>query len=164
MNYYNRLTPSELSQLKDDFVNFLVLNGITGDDWAKMQSNAPAEADGMIDQFSEVVYEASLRKASFLLIVTKHDVRSFQCLSDKIIMASMKYEGSETFDFNEVDDLHALLLEGKIQFAIASVSKAYSKKREHEMYDMIKSGCKISDGKVYKLISMYWAELKSSQN
>ena len=164
MNYYSRLSPPELEQLQDDFVKFLVLNGITGDDWKKLKEKNAQEALEMIDQFSQVVYEASLRKAQFLLMVDKHVVRSFQCLEEKIILASMTHEGDPNFDFHKVTDLYKILNDGEQEFSVSSVSKAYSKKREHELYDMINSGCKISDGKVYKLISMYWAELKSTQN
>ena len=85
MAYYNKLGQSELDQLKDDFVKFLVLNGITGDDWEKMKSDAPENAEAMLEQFSEVVYESSLRKASFLLMVEEHTVRSFQCNSDTVL-------------------------------------------------------------------------------
>lgn len=164
MAYYKKLGPKELDQLKDDFVKFLVLNGITGDDWEKLKTNSPENAEAMLEQFSEVVYESSLRKASFLLMVDEHAVRCFQCNSEKITMVSLTFSGTEEFSFHKVNDLQALLSEGKYDIKIASAQKKYNKKREHEMYDMIMSGCKISDGKVYKLLSIYWAELKSSNN
>ncbi len=164
MSYYKKLEQSELDQLQEDFIKFLVLNGITGDDWEKLKSNSPEKAESMIEQFSEVVFESSLRKASFLLMVDDHAVRAFQCGAEQITMAALHFNGTQEFSFHKVNDLRTLLSDGQYNLSVASVQKQYNKKREHEMYDMINSGCKISDGKVFKLLSMHWAELKSSQN
>lgn len=162
MNYYQRLSDDELSKLEQDFIKFMVLNGITGEDWNKIKKNDTKEAEGFIHQFSTVVYESSLRKAKNLLWVEKKIVRSFQCLEDKIVMCVLEYKGEESFNFQEIDDLHSFLSSGFKGISILSVDKIYNKKREHEMYDMIQSGCKISDGQVFKLLAMYWAEVKGS--
>ena len=164
MNYYKRLGEVELESLKDDFVSFLVVNGITGYDWDKMQTAEPERAGEIIDQFSDVIYESSLRKAQFLLMVDNHHLRSFQCATEKITLVSLDYIGSDEFSFHDVEDLQTLLSNPNQDFKIASINKGYNKKREHEMFDMIRSGCKISEGKAFKLLALYWAELKASQN
>ena len=161
MNYYKRLSVDELSQLEDDFVKFLVVNGIVGSDWEKMKTEKPEAADALIDQFSEVIYEASLRKARYLQMVDDHHLRSFHCMDSKITLISMEYHGEKEFSFHQVNDLRSLFANTNSDFKIFSVDKEYAKKREYEMYDMIRSGCKISDGQVYKLLALYWAEINN---
>lgn len=164
MNYYNRLSNTELEALEKDFINFLVLNGIIGEDWSKMKKDSPEKAEAIVDQFSEVVFETSLRKAKFLLMVDAKTVMSFQCQSEKIVMMSIKYTGESEFDFHEIDDLQTFISKQQDNLEIQNAEKAYKKKREYEMYDMIKSGCKVSEGKVFKLLALYWAEMKASKN
>lgn len=164
MNYYQRLSATELEALKDDFVSFLVVNGIVGSDWEKLKEETPEKAEAFIDQFSEVVYEASLRKARYIMMLDQHHVRCFHCMSEKINMVSLSYAGDEEFDFQDITDLEKLLQDNTVPLEIVSVEKDYGKKREHEMFDMIKTGCKITEGKAYKLLAMYWAEVRASAN
>lgn len=164
MNYYQRLSPTELEALREDFVSFLVVNGIVGTDWEKLKANSPEKAEAFIDQFSEVVYEASLRKAQYIMMLDAHHVRCFHCMTEKITMVSLSYAGDQDFDFQEVTDLQKLLSDNIIPLEIVSVDKKYSKKREHEMFDMIRSGCKITEGKAYKLLAIYWAEIQAKKN
>lgn len=164
MNYYQRLNPDDLKKLEPDFISFLVLNGITGNDWLKMRNQNPEKADSMIDQFSEVVFEASLRKAEYLLMVDEKTVRSFHCRSNDIVLASLSYDGeNQAFNFHDVNDLKTELENNK-SLHIVSITKSYSKKREHEMFDMIQSGCKIANEDVFNLLILFWAELNAQKN
>ena len=43
--------------LKEDFVDFLVVNGIDAEEWTKLKSNNPDKAQHIIAQFSDVVFE-----------------------------------------------------------------------------------------------------------
>jgi hypothetical protein len=164
MKYYPRLQDSELHALEKDFVDFLVVNGITADDWVKIKDNDLEKAEALISEFSNVVYESSLRKADYLLMVDEKVVRCFNCLETRVVMASLKYEGTKAFDFHKVDDLASLLNDKTIKFSSNIANKLYEKKREHEMFDMILSGCKIADEKVFQLISLFWQQSKVVDN
>ena len=52
---YTRIPSDELEKLEDEFVNFLVVNGITADDWVAIKENEPMNAAEIVDQFSDVV-------------------------------------------------------------------------------------------------------------
>ena len=39
MTKYRRLTLEELEELQKEFVDFLVINGITAEDWVKLKDN-----------------------------------------------------------------------------------------------------------------------------
>lgn len=164
MKYYPRLKDKELHALEKDFVDFLVVNGITADDWVKIKETDLEKAEGLIGEFSNVVYESSLRKADYLLMVDDKIVRCFNCLETQVVMASLEFEGNGEFSFHEIDDLAGLLNDKRNKFEVKILNKSYEKKREHEMFDMIMSGCKITDDKVFELISLFWQQAKISQN
>ena len=164
MKYYPRLKDKELRALEKDFVDFLVVNGITAEDWVKIKESDMKKAEGLIGEFSNVVYESSLRKADYLLMVDKKVIMCFNCLETQVVMASLKYKGNQEFDFHTVDDLASLLNDKRFKFVSRIANKAYEKKREHEMYDMINSGCKITDEKVFQLISLFWNQSRAKEN
>ena len=164
MKYYPRLKDKELHALEQYFIDFLVVNGITADDWVKIKETDTEKAEGLIAEFSNVVYESSLRKADYLLMVDEKVVRCFNCLETQVVMASLKFNGQGEFDFHKIDDLAGLLNDKRYKFEVKILNKGYEKKREHEMFDMILSGCKIADEKVFELISLFWQQAKVNQN
>ena len=145
MKHYRRLTKEELEPLEQEFVEFLVVNGITADDWVKLKEEESEKANKMIDLFSEVVFEGIFRKAQFLEIRTKQFVHAYQCLTDKIVLV-----GAEVTDpAANVADLNIFMTE-----------KPYGAKREHELFEMTQKGCSISDGELFKSLSLAYMENK----
>ena len=123
---YSRLPQEELEKLKDDFVDFLVVNGITADDWLSIKENEPINAERIIEQFSDVIWEGVLRKLEYLDKLENDCSYHFKCLNDKIEL------------------IRLLKQDNKIVRQMAS--KQYAKTRELELFDMITNGCVISDG------------------
>lgn len=127
---YSRLPQEELDKLETDFVEFLVVNGITADDWIAIKENEPLNAERIIEQFSDVVWEGVLRKLKYL---------------DKVETNSQYY-----FKCNEttIELIRVLKQDSKVVKQVAS--KSYAKTRELELFDMIMNGCVISDGDQYE--------------
>jgi len=48
---YTRIPTDELEKLEDEFVNFLVMNGIIADDWVAIKENEPLNANEIVNQF-----------------------------------------------------------------------------------------------------------------
>jgi len=63
---YRRLTLEELKPLEDEFIDFLVVNGVIADDWEQLLANDVEKSNKIIDAFSEVVFEGIMRKTQFL--------------------------------------------------------------------------------------------------
>ena len=123
---YSRIPTDELKELEEEFINFLVMNGITADDWVAIKENEPLNADEIINQFSDVVWESILRSTKYLNKVEEQSAYYFKC-------------DAETIFLKKVDKLESTA-------ELLSTSKAYNKVRELELFDMIQSGCTISDG------------------
>jgi hypothetical protein len=131
---YTRIPTDELEKLEEEFVNFLVMNGIIADDWLAIKENEPLNADEIINQFSEVVWESILRGTKYLNKVEEESAYYFKCDSDTIYLI-------------KVDKTEA----AAEQF---STSKEYNKTRELELFEMLQSGCTISEGEEYEKLTL----------
>ena len=130
---YARLPKSELENLHKEFIDFLVVNGITADDWESLKVEYPTKAEGIVDQFCDVVWEGSLRKVNYL---KKHDgscIYLFKCDSNSIHLIQVRDQCGK--------------------WVINTQSKPYNKQRELELFDMIQTGCEICDGTEYEKLS-----------
>ena len=127
---YTCIPADELEKLEEEFVNFLVVNGITADDWLTIKENEPLNADEIINQFSDVVWESILRGTRYLNKLEELSAYYFKADSDEIFLIKI--------DKNESGS------------EMLKTSKKYNKVREVELFEMIQSGCTISDGKDYE--------------
>lgn len=148
---YRKLSIEELESLKEDFVNFLVLNGIIGEDWQKMKDNDPDGAIKMTELFSDVVWESILRKINYLDFISPNSIKCFHCQKDKIVLVGvdstvtdMSTESFSKLPSNQYPD----------DVTVYTTEKEYGKERESELFDMINWGCTITDGELYKALCL----------
>lgn len=148
MTKYRLLNNEELATFEDEFVKYLVVNGISADDWKKMLEEDAENAQKIVDLFSDVVFEKVMRQAKFLVIKRKSYIQSIQCNSDKMIMAALSTKDASIdltdFDFSSIKDFSA--------FEVHKAEKPYSKPREQEMFDLTEIGYSISNGELFKAL------------
>jgi hypothetical protein len=135
---YRRLDRDELQKLEREFVDFLVINGITADEWVQLKENKPYDAGIIVDQFCDVVWESTLRKISYLDMQDDTYNYYFKCDPDKIHLIRTGH-----YQNNNSDSSTDLALKVQRQ------SKPYADNREEELFKMIENGCSISDGQIY---------------
>lgn len=150
---YRVLANDELVEFEKEFVDFLVLNGVTADMWVKLKEDDKPSAEDMITLFSDVVMEGVLRKIQFLEYRTSQDIKTFQCLESTMVLVGIK-----TSNTNH-DFLDQLFLENSITnppegIQVYTTSKKYTTERQLELFKMIQSGSKISDGSLFKALSL----------
>jgi len=150
MGKYRPLTSEELHALEKEFVDFLVLNGITGDDWVKMKEQSPESATEMTELFADVVWEGILRKAQYLMHRSSSSIKCFQCLSDQIVLVAMD---SRTVDLiHDFDSVSSGQRASEVK--VYTTTKAYNTTREEELFSMISNGCEITEGQLFKKLCM----------
>lgn len=154
MPTYRLLNLEELSALEKEFVEFLVLNGITAEDWVKMKEQDTAATEQMIELFSDVVFEGIMRKVSYLEYRAENFVHAFQCLSDKLVLVAMESEDETSVNFLDPNFIEAATINPPEKLVVRTTSKSYSKTRERELFDMIQAGCTISDGGLFKALCL----------
>lgn len=154
MPKYRSLSLKELEALEKDFIEYLILNGIAADDWEKLKKEDPSKAEHVIDLFSDVVFESIFRKVEFLEYREAKEIKTFQCLAEKLVLVGMKADSHSEADFTDPDFIHKAAQAPPDALKIYTSEKPYSKERELELFEMTETGCFISDGKIFKTLCL----------
>jgi hypothetical protein len=153
---YRRLTLEELESLEKEFIDYLVVNGITADDWVKLKANEVAKAERIIELFSDVVLEGALRKIEFLELRTNTRVFCYQCVESGLVL--MALQGGPLSDFTSPTFIQNALEGSPGDIEIFSSQKQYNMSREWELFQMLQSGHTVSDGRLFKSLALVLAE------
>lgn len=151
---YRRLTKEELEPLEKEFIDFLVVNGITADEWASFQQDSPEKCDQVIDQFSEVVFSGIMRHVRYLELRTPTSVKTFHCLPQEIVLVGMDAPDGSTVNFMDRDFIAQAAQEAPAGLKVYTTTKPYAKEREVELFEMTQKGCTISDGRLFKALCL----------
>lgn len=154
---YRRLTIQELEDMENEFVRFLVSNGVTADDWIKIKAEDAPQAEGLIQIFSDVVFEKVLENVKYIEHRSPGDIKTFKCLEDKIELLGLKINGTSDIDLTQSQPLEDMLAymksapAGSVQ--MYSAEKAYKDNNpKKEIFDMLENGAAISDGKIFEAL------------
>ena len=142
---YRILNNTELEPLKDDFIQFLSANTVTGEDWAKIKSNKPNEALKLVEIFSDVVWEKALDKIKYLEHRDDNYLKVFYCGENKIEMVGFKVSAKNAPSLLD-ESTFKLLGSGELKFSelsaeFSSSEKNYTISRNMDLFSMIESGC-----------------------
>jgi hypothetical protein len=149
---FRRLNTEELAALEKPFINFLVANTITGDDWAKMKAQEPERASKMIDIFSDFIFEERLRKVHFIQHQEPKELRLFKCGGDKMELIGLQVASDSPIDFTRHSDLSKISPDTE-GVNIYRAEKKYTRGREREIFEMLDNGCRISEGSLYEVLA-----------
>lgn len=152
MAKYRVLNSVELEALEDDFVKFLVLNGITAQDWISIKESQPLVTNGLIEAFSDVVFEGIIRKTEYLEYADKSGLKVFKCADEKITLTGLDHLSSEDIDYNDFEKLSIAISNHPDRFTIYKTSKPYNPNRGTEIFKMISSGAVATDSKLFELL------------
>lgn len=150
---YRRLSAEELKPLEKEFVEYLIVNGIVAEEWEKLKADEPDKTEDIIVLFSDVVFEGIMRKTLFLDHISQNEVLTFQCLAEKIVLVGIK-SSNPAHDFTNPGFTAKAIQNPPKGLKVYTTEKKYSKIREVELFEMTQAGCTISDGKLFKALSL----------
>ncbi len=153
---YRVLTQEELQALEKEFVDFLVVNGITAPDWEAMKDHRPKDAEQMLVLFSDVVFEGIMRKTQFLEYWEPAGIRTFHCLEQEIILVGVEAKPGTTFDFMKTPLQE--IFKHSADLSVYQSRKSYAKTRELEVFEMMQQGSQRTDGDLYKKFCLLLAD------
>jgi len=145
MPKYRNLTPDELKSLEEDFIKYLIVNGIDAAEWAKIKDQDSTKAKEITELFSDVVFEKVLRQATYLRHQTLDSLHCFHYQEKQAVMIGLK---SNTGTLSLDENIPTLLKSG--EYELLTGNKGYSQQRELELFQMTLKGAEMSDGAWYK--------------
>ena len=156
---YKLLTEQELKELEKEFVDFLVINGIVVDDWLKIKEQSTEKTEEIILLFSDVVYEQVLRSTQYIKSVTPKRILCFHCLESKMVLMGLDARNAEGIDFSRIHYLEEILRDFPPSLSVLHSNKEYQDSRERDIFKMLERGAEISDGNLFKSISLLYAQI-----
>jgi cag pathogenicity island protein 24 len=153
---YRRLTNDELKELEPAFIRFLALNGIPADEWVKIKAADFQKTEALIGSFSDVVFHDTLTKLEYLQFNSQKEIRIFHCQAEKIILRGLLLTGETHIDFRDAEEpqvMLAIIQQSNAKLSMYVTEKNYGKEREQELFEMMESGCLISDGMLFNLLA-----------
>lgn len=152
---YRNLTEEELIPLKQEFIDFLVVNGIDAQTWESKLKNDPETYAQMISSFSDVVFEKILRSAKHLIRREKQLLSVIDCTTDHLSMITLTTK-DPIVDLTQIVDLNAI---------IDSISMYRGTKkckdRESEVWQLLHQGYTIDPSALYEEIKN-WKDADAS--
>ncbi|MDX1349299.1 MAG: DUF6495 family protein [Putridiphycobacter sp.] len=154
MQKYRKLNKAELITFEQEFVSFLVVNGITADQWVDLKEKDKEKAEAIIEQFSDVIFESILRKTIFIDHMSSKSIKCFQCLEEEIVLVGLDAKEDSDINFVGEQSIASIILNQSSQLSVYTTKKPYAKVREQEMFDMVSKGAVLSKGELFKQISL----------
>ena len=149
MAKYRILTTEELVPLEKEFINFLVLNGITGEDWQKLKKKNPDNAAGILESFSDVVFTKILKKCRYIENHSPKHLMAIFCDNEEMHLQGLEVPIETNIDFTDPKEFAKLKTAPPEGLQRIKTQKKYSEDREMEIWKMLNNGFFISDQKLY---------------
>ncbi len=146
---YRKLTNEELEELRPEFIQFLVSNGIDAPRWEQIKKESPNDAELYLEKFSDVAIEKSLSKIFYIEHSSSSDYKIFHFSDSEAHLIALK---SDTFDLQDRDQIAQALQGNFTNLTAFQAKKSYRKTREEELFDLLNKGCTITDDKMYNLL------------
>jgi hypothetical protein len=141
---YRRLHREELEAIKDEFIRFLASNSVTADDWVRLKQADPADAESLVDVFSDIFWEKALTKIPAVEVRSKNMLRILRFNDDMAELVEIRLPEDVNIDLTNTKDLNALS-SGEIDILTLNPSlfvgtQKYQNGRNQELFAMIESG------------------------
>lgn len=150
---YKRLSIEELQVLEKDFIQFLASAQITGPDWEKMKKEEPAKADELIDVFSDVVYDKVLNKIKYLEHREAKSLNVFCFGETSVRLVGLRVKEKSALDLTAEDVLIQWNDAAANSVTAVSSEKKYGVDKQTEIFEMLQTGCLITDERLFNAIS-----------
>lgn len=150
---YKRLTNEELQILQQDFINFLASAQITGPDWEKMKRKENEKANELIDVFSDVVYDKVLSKISYLEYRDAKTLNIFYFGEEQVQLIGLRVKETSALDLTNPEVINHWSEANTAAVHIVRSEKKYEKEKKVEIFELLQTGCMITDDRLFKLLN-----------
>lgn len=148
------LNNDELKHLEDELKQFLIVNGVHGEEWANLNQQEPDKAIRLVQLFSDNVLEKVYDKIMVLEFRNPESCLVFHFAENRIELISIQRKPGSELDLSTPEKIHDALINFSDQLAFFKTDKNYSSERNKEIHLMIEQGCFVSSLEFWKALSM----------
>lgn len=137
---YRMLTVEEMDIFDEDFKHFAVANGVSKEEWVKMNESNKEIAAELVGVFSDTVLQKVYENLKFIEHRSPSSCLVFKLNKTDIDLISLN-ANSEKIDLSTAESIHEALVNQSEELSIFKSKKTYSKTREEEIHEMLSQGC-----------------------
>jgi hypothetical protein len=146
---YARLTSEQLEVLHHEFAVFLAVHGLDKIAWDELKTQHLSRVDALLDEFSDVVWQQTLEKASYVEHISERHIFMFKADSERLFSIIIEIK---------VADIDVRTPEGwtwlQNQWQSPEVhfrkgTKTLTNSREEALFELIQQGAALCDGSRY---------------
>ncbi|MFT5667421.1 MAG: hypothetical protein ACI9DK_001615 [Vicingaceae bacterium] len=138
--------------LTEDFIEFLYLRGINKFEWKLLLDYSSAEALNILGNYSEMTFEKVMRTVNFLEYRTTNTLELINCTDRKIISIFLELPLKSNLNFLKIDSVDKL--QATTSLSSKQISKRYFYSREKDIFNLIESGYKVVDKKMFSYLDI----------
>lgn len=152
---YRILKDEELAELEDILKQFLIVNGVHGEEWKRLNEEEPDKALDLIELFSDHVLQIVYEKTFYIEKLTPNMAFFFHFDKDAIHLISIQRKNMDesSLDLSSIEKVLDALKNRITELVYFRQSKSYSKSREEELHEMFQAGCSKMIDSDWKLIN-----------
>ena len=161
MPTYRLLHRDEFEKLKQEFIVYLVSEGIDSEQWVRIQATDPDLRDHILASFSDMIIQQVLDSLRYVQLVSSKKLIFIHCMERGMRRVQLEWKDKQR-DFLENDG--QLLAEVSLhECEIFEGYKSYDYQgRDLALFRLLETGYSPSDGTYYKQIIMHLAALKEA--
>lgn len=137
---YRMLTKEEMQVFDDDFKHFLIVNGVSNEEWIEMNRSNIEKATSLVELFADTVFQKVYEKIKFVEHRSDASCMVFKLNKENIELISIN-RTSEEVSLSTPEGIHEALVKYPELLTVFKTEKTYSKERELEIHEMISQGC-----------------------
>ena len=153
---YHKLSEAQFNEMYREFTLFLASQNIDKRDWLIIKSKKPELVDKYLNSFSDLVWEKILSNCQYLEFSTVSQIFLFHTKENSVDALIVKID-KKLADLNTAEGFKKVLtLLQSEKVDIFESSNVYTPSRNEFIYDYLRKGSVISDGKRYELLKSYF--------
>jgi len=152
---YSRLTKEQFDSLHEDFSIFLATQSIDKNQWDQIKTENLKLTDELLDFFSDIVWDQSLEKITYLENRSDSHLFLFKCENASIDMILIRLE----------EDCPSLMQKEYRQWLsknlsdrrviIFESSRSFQENFKEEKFKLINQGASVSDGETFQYLKNF---------
>lgn len=147
---YSRLSKEQFESLHQEFALFLAAHSIDKTQWNQIKSDNLSLTDELMDLFSDMVWDQSLDKITYLENRSDYHLFLFKCENARIdlILIRVEKDCPSLMDKDYKQWLSKNLSDPRVD--IFESSRTFQETLKEEKFKLMNQGAKVSDGETFE--------------
>lgn len=146
---YARLTSEQFEVLHQEFAVFLAVHGLDKTAWDALKAEHSPRVDTLLDEFSDVVWQQTLEKASYVEHISERYIFMFKADSERLYSIIIEITAADV-DVRTAAGWAWLQNQWQSpEVHFRKGTKNWSHSREEALFELIQQGALLCDGSRY---------------